>query len=135
MGSIAPRIYEGKLAIVTGSARGLSTIPCSQVVPLPLRFPSLGIGSAIVRNLASKGSNVVINYATEGSDAPAAALAAELEQTYSIRALPLRADITSRSECERLVSATKEHFRHPLSLIHISEPTRHVVGSRMPSSA
>ncbi|PLN85279.1 NAD(P)-binding protein [Aspergillus taichungensis] len=108
----AHEVAHGSLWLAS-AARGLSTIPCSHIVPLPLTFPSLGIGSAIVRNLASKGSNVVINYATEGSDAAAAALAAELEQAYSIRALPLRADITSRSECERLVSRAKKHFRHP----------------------
>lgn len=69
-----------------------------------------GIGAAIVRNLASKGCNVVINYATEASDNAATALSEELEQAYSIRALPLRADITSREECERLVSTAKKHF-------------------------
>ncbi|EYE94826.1 SDR family NAD(P)-dependent oxidoreductase [Aspergillus ruber CBS 135680] len=85
-----PLMFEHKLAIVTGSARG--------------------IGAAIARNLASKGSNVIINYATEGSDVSAAALAAEFEETYAVRALPIRADITSRDECDRLLSTAKSHF-------------------------
>ncbi|KAL3474273.1 hypothetical protein BJX99DRAFT_271802 [Aspergillus californicus] len=72
-----------------------------------------GIGAAIVRNLASKGCNVIINYATESSDGPASLLANELEGTHSIRALPLRADITTKSECERLVAAAKENFTNP----------------------
>ncbi|KAJ5207662.1 hypothetical protein N7449_002041 [Penicillium cf. viridicatum] len=85
-----PRIYEHKLALVTGSARS--------------------IGAAIVQNLASKGCNVIINYATEASDESALALAINLENEYSVRALPIRADITSREECARIVSTAKEHF-------------------------
>lgn len=40
----------------------------------------------------------------------AAALAAEFEQIYAVRALPIRADITSRDECDRLLSTAKCHF-------------------------
>lgn len=69
-----------------------------------------GIGAAIVENLASKGCNVIINYATEGSDESAAVLATKLQKEYSVRALPIRADITSREECARIVSSAKEHF-------------------------
>ncbi|KAL4953579.1 hypothetical protein BDW69DRAFT_200131 [Aspergillus filifer] len=69
-----------------------------------------GVGAAIVRNLASKGCNVIINYATQSSDEPAASLASELEKTYSIRALPIRADITTKEECELIVSSAKEFF-------------------------
>ncbi|KAJ5278602.1 hypothetical protein N7478_003974 [Penicillium angulare] len=95
MGSISngpcpTRIYENKIALVTGSARS--------------------IGAAIVRNLASKGCHVIINYATPASDKPAQDLASELEATHSIRALPIRADITTKSECERIVSTAKEYF-------------------------
>ncbi|KAL4874556.1 hypothetical protein BJY04DRAFT_211985 [Aspergillus karnatakaensis] len=72
-----------------------------------------GIGAAIVRNLASKGCNVIINYATASSDAPASALVTELEATHSIRALAIRADITSKSECERIVSTAKNTFKDP----------------------
>ncbi|KAL4793092.1 hypothetical protein BDV19DRAFT_380381 [Aspergillus venezuelensis] len=70
----------------------------------------ISIGAAIVRNLASKGCNVIINYATQSSNDPAAALASELEQTHSIRALPIRADITTKEECERVVSEAKQFF-------------------------
>ena len=72
-----------------------------------------GIGAAIVENLASKGCNVIINYATEGSDESAATLATKLQKEYSVRALPIRADITSREECARIVSSAKEQFTNP----------------------
>ncbi|KAJ5887857.1 hypothetical protein N7495_007898 [Penicillium taxi] len=88
---VAPtRMFESKLAIVTGSARS--------------------IGAAIARNLASKGCNVIINYATKSSDSLAKALAIELEQEYSIQALPVQADISSRAQCESLIAVTKNHF-------------------------
>ncbi|BCS25354.1 SDR family NAD(P)-dependent oxidoreductase [Aspergillus puulaauensis] len=91
--SSIPRIYEGKLALVTGSARS--------------------IGAEIARNFASKGCNVIINYATASSDERAATLAAQLEKEFGIQALPIRADITTREECERIVSAAKEKFTNP----------------------
>ncbi|KAL4928048.1 SDR family NAD(P)-dependent oxidoreductase [Aspergillus undulatus] len=73
----------------------------------------ISIGAAIVRNFASKGCNLIINYATQSSDEPAAALASDLEKTYSIRALPIRADITTKDECERVVSTAKQRFVNP----------------------
>ncbi|KAK7741742.1 hypothetical protein SLS53_004805 [Cytospora paraplurivora] len=87
------RLHEGKLAIVTGSARS--------------------IGAAIVRNLASKGCNIIINYATASSDGPAAKLASELETTHGVRAVPVRADISRASECDRIIAAARENFSHP----------------------
>ncbi|CAG7934918.1 unnamed protein product [Penicillium salamii] len=89
---MSSRAYTEKLAIVTGSSRG--------------------IGAAIVQNLASKGCNVVVNYTSEASDAAAQKLACELERMYEVVALPFRADITSREECEGLVSAVRQRFTH-----------------------
>lgn len=66
-----------------------------------------------MQNLASKGCNVVINYATAESDAAATALATELEEKHSVGALSVRADISSRSESERLVSEAKTRFTSP----------------------
>ncbi|CAG8930610.1 unnamed protein product [Penicillium salamii] len=87
---MSSHVYKEKLAIVTGSSRG--------------------IGAAIAQNLASKGCNVVVNYTSEASDAAAQKLASELERMYGVVALPFRADITSREECEGLVSAVRERF-------------------------
>ncbi|CAG8088291.1 unnamed protein product [Penicillium salamii] len=89
---MSSRVYEEKLAIVTGSSRG--------------------IGAAIAQNLASKGCNVVVNYTSEASDVIAQKVASELERMYGVVALPFRADITSREECEGLVSAVRERFTH-----------------------
>lgn len=46
-----------------------------------------------MRNLASKGCDFIINYATVTSNSAATTLARELEQSHSIRTLALRADI------------------------------------------
>lgn len=46
----------------------------------------------------------------ERSDASSKILATELAQTHAIIALPARADITSRAECECLVGMAKNTF-------------------------
>ncbi|KAJ4208400.1 hypothetical protein NW767_001504 [Fusarium falciforme] len=84
------RVHEGKLAIVTGSARG--------------------IGSYIVRVLAARGANILVNYATESSDGPAATLCKELEEKHSVKAVPCRADISKAENCDSLIAVCKEHF-------------------------
>lgn len=53
---------------------------------------------------------MIINYVTEASDIAATALALELQQQHSVRALPIRADITSREKCEQLVATARSHF-------------------------
>ncbi|KAI2464227.1 NAD(P)-binding protein [Annulohypoxylon bovei var. microspora] len=90
---VVPRALEGKLAIVTGSARG--------------------IGVAIVRNLASKGCNIVVNYVTEASDEAASELCSELEEVYSVKATRLRADVSKREDCARIIEEAKVHFADP----------------------
>ncbi|KAI0884102.1 3-oxoacyl-acyl-carrier-protein reductase [Annulohypoxylon maeteangense] len=87
---VVPRILEGKLAIVTGSARG--------------------IGAAIVRNLASKGCNIVINYATKASDEAASKACAELEKDFGVKAIRVRADVSQRADCAKIIEASKTHF-------------------------
>ncbi|KAF7926635.1 uncharacterized protein EAE97_010144 [Botrytis byssoidea] len=87
-----PRVHEGKLAIVTGSARS--------------------IGAGIVRKLASKGCNIVINYATTSSDDAAATLKAELESKHRIKAITVRADISTSAGCEQIIAAAKENFKN-----------------------
>ncbi|RAL61892.1 hypothetical protein DID88_002956 [Monilinia fructigena] len=84
------RVHEGKLAIVTGSARG--------------------IGAGIVRKLASKGCNIVINHVTASSDEEATLLKTELELKHSIKAIVVRADISTTAGCESIIAAAKENF-------------------------
>jgi len=90
MAATQSRVHEGKLAIVTGSARS--------------------IGAAIVRKLASKGCNILINYATTASDAPASSLATELTSTHSVKAATVRADIGTTEGSDAIITAAKKHF-------------------------
>ncbi|KAK6081514.1 short chain dehydrogenase [Seiridium cupressi] len=83
----AQRHHEGKVAIVTGSARS--------------------IGAAIARNLAAKGANVLISYLTEGSDVAATELSKELSATYNVKAVPCRADIATKEGCEKIIETCK----------------------------
>ncbi|TPX06896.1 uncharacterized protein E0L32_002392 [Thyridium curvatum] len=79
-----PRVLEGKLAIVTGSSRG--------------------IGAAIAENLASKGANIVVNHTSPSSAEPAAALAARLSAAHSVKTLVIRADLGTPDGPAQLVS-------------------------------
>ncbi|KUI68960.1 Tetrahydroxynaphthalene reductase [Cytospora mali] len=72
------KLHEGRLAIVTGSERS--------------------IGAVFVRNLTSKGCNIIINYATTASDERAAKLASEISKT---------------SECEKIIGAVNKHLTDP----------------------
>lgn len=80
---------------------------------LTQRLSLLGFGAAVATHLASRGANVVINYATSSSDKTAADLAAHLSKTYNVRALPVRADLLDPSAPAALVEAAKEHFTNP----------------------
>ncbi|KAH8661971.1 short chain dehydrogenase [Xylariales sp. PMI_506] len=84
------RVHEGKVAIITGSSRS--------------------IGAAIARNLAAKGAHVLISYLTEGSDAQAKALAEEITAAHGVKAVPCRADITTKEGCDAIISACKASF-------------------------
>lgn len=84
------RPLEGKLAIVTGSSRG--------------------IGAAIAENLASKGANLVINYTSSSSAELAQSLSSELASTHNIRAIPVQADVGTPGGPASLVSAVKSAF-------------------------
>ncbi|KAK7419303.1 hypothetical protein QQX98_003455 [Neonectria punicea] len=84
------RVHDGKLAIITGSARG--------------------IGAYIARHLAAKGANILVNYMTESSDGKAAALCKELEENHSVKAVPCREDISHIEGCNRVISACQDNF-------------------------
>ncbi|KAI2777944.1 NAD(P)-binding protein [Daldinia loculata] len=88
-----PRVHEGKLALVTGSARS--------------------IGAAIVRNLASKGCNIIVNHTTETSDKAAADLCSELQTAHGVKAIWVRANVSNREGCDKIVEAAKTHFTNP----------------------
>jgi 3-oxoacyl-[acyl-carrier protein] reductase len=79
---------KGKTAIVTGGSRGL--------------------GEAICRILASEGVNIVLNYVSD--DARAKRAAAEISNIYSVRVLPVRADVSDEAQAEALFEKTAEAF-------------------------
>ncbi|KAL1863939.1 hypothetical protein VTK73DRAFT_6318 [Phialemonium thermophilum] len=84
------RVLEGKLAIVTGSSRG--------------------IGAAIAENLASKGSNVILNYTSASSASLASNLAKSLETQHGIRTSVVQADIGTPEGSARVIEAAKAAF-------------------------
>ncbi len=79
---------KGKTAIVTGASRG--------------------IGRATALALAKAGADIVINYNRSGEAAEE--VKAEIEAAGS-RALSVRADVSSYSDCEALASAAIDHFK------------------------
>ncbi|KAF2864074.1 NAD(P)-binding protein [Piedraia hortae CBS 480.64] len=87
---MANRILEGKLSVVTGGSRG--------------------IGAAICANLASKGSNIVINYTSTKSTSLAESLCEKLTKEYSVQVLCVQADLGSREGPGELIAKTVNHF-------------------------
>ncbi|WP_026505579.1 SDR family NAD(P)-dependent oxidoreductase [Butyrivibrio sp. NC3005] len=80
----------GKTAIITGGSRG--------------------IGAALTKKLGENGYNVVINYRSESSKALSDNIAKELEETYGVETLVVRADVSKYEDCENLVKAAVERF-------------------------
>jgi 3-oxoacyl-[acyl-carrier protein] reductase len=79
--------FEGRVAIITGGSRG--------------------IGRAIVRELAARGTRVVFSYTK--NRAMADALVAEIENAGG-RAFAFQADVTDAKAAERMVHAVKSQF-------------------------
>jgi 3-oxoacyl-[acyl-carrier protein] reductase len=75
---------QGKVAIVTGGGTGM--------------------GKAIAKLLAVSGPHVVVNYSR--SEADALATAKDLE-TNNVKALPIKADVSSAAEVASLVAQTE----------------------------
>jgi 3-oxoacyl-[acyl-carrier protein] reductase len=81
------RRLEGKVAIVTGSSRG--------------------IGKAIAERFAAEGAKVTVNYAGREREANAVA---ESIKAGGGDALSVRADVSSSADVRNLVRATVDHF-------------------------
>jgi NAD(P)-dependent dehydrogenase (short-subunit alcohol dehydrogenase family) len=72
-----------------------------------------GFGAALATYLASRGANIVVNYANSSSDSTAKELATNLSTTYKIKALPVRADLLDPTAPATLIAAAKAHFSKP----------------------
>ena len=105
--SSPPRVFEGKLAIITGASR--STLIFS-ILDFNTKLTLTGFGAALATHFASRGANVVINYATTASTQLAEDLATKLSSAYNITALPVRADLLDPSAPALLVETAKAHF-------------------------
>ena len=75
-----------KIALVTGSA--------------------IGIGRAVIIELAKNGYDVVINYHT--SKEKALQLQKYVQDTYHVRALAVQADVSVEAEVDRMIAETEE---------------------------
>lgn len=85
---------NGKLALVTGSAKGL--------------------GKMTARSLAEQGCDVVINYLHSKQEAQA--LIEEL-RSYGVRAIALQADITSREQLTTLVEQAQQQLGSSIDIL------------------
>jgi len=99
---------EGKVAIITGSSRG--------------------IGRAIAENLAGAGAKVIINYASNATAAQE--VAAHLNQTEIIAHI-LQADVSYYGEAEKLVQDTIKLFGRVDILVNNAGITRDNLVLRM----
>lgn len=67
-----------------------------------------GIGEAISREFAKKGYDIIINYVK--SKEKAEKLKEELEATYNIKVLPIKADISNETEINNMVDVAIKEF-------------------------
>jgi acetoacetyl-CoA reductase len=93
---------DGQVAIVTGAGRG--------------------IGQAIARELAATGANVVINYGTSAETAET--LGKEVESTYGVKVLVVKADVTDYEQVGQMVGQVVETFGQVDILVNNAGITR-----------
>ncbi|KAG9229244.1 hypothetical protein BJ875DRAFT_205077 [Amylocarpus encephaloides] len=84
------RPLEGKLALVTGAARG--------------------IGVGIAHNLASKGASLILNYTSESSSGLCNELSKNLTSEYGVQCLVVQADMGTPAGPAHIINTSKNHF-------------------------
>lgn len=92
---------EGAVAIVTGS--------------------SSGVGAAVARQLAERGSHVVINYASNAAGAEETRQACE---ALGVETVVVRADVSSDKDCHRLAEAALDKWGRIDALVNNAGTTR-----------
>lgn len=88
---------KGKKAIVTGASRGL--------------------GAGIARILGREGVDVLVNYAHEGSEAKARAVAEELVGKYGVKSTAFRADVTREEAIAPLFDGAEKALEGPVDIL------------------
>ena len=101
---------KGKAAVVTGSSS------------------DEGIGAACARLLASRGCNVVVNYATDKTGGEA--IAAEC-RARGVESIAVQADVSKDEDCKRLVAAAIERWGRLDVLINNAAVTKPIPHKRM----
>ncbi len=104
-------MLQGKIAVVTGSSRG--------------------IGAAIARELAAQGATVVLNH--RDSAAQAEAVIAEIVAAGG-QAVAIQADVSSFAEAQRLIKETVDRFGHIDILVNNAGTTRDMLIMMMPEA-
>lgn len=99
---------DGKIAVVTGSSRG--------------------IGRAVAIELAKRGANVVINYVSSKAEAQSTA---DWIQSNGGQAIILQANIASNQQAEELISKTIETYNRLDILVNNAGITRDKLIMRM----
>ena len=92
---------EGAVSIVTGS--------------------SSGVGAACARQLAEKGSHIVINYASNAAGADATRVACE---AFGVETEVVQADVSDDVDCQRLAAAAIERWGRIDALVNNAGTTR-----------
>lgn len=82
-------LVKGKNALVTGASRG--------------------IGKEIALTLAKNGANVIVNYPIDSEAEAANAVVKELE-SLNVKALAVKADVTSESEVKEMIDQIDKNF-------------------------
>ncbi|QUH26252.1 3-oxoacyl-[acyl-carrier-protein] reductase [Serpentinicella alkaliphila] len=82
-------LVKGKNALVTGASRG--------------------IGKEIALTLAKNGANVIVNYPIDSEAEAANEVVKEIEK-LNVKALAVKADVTSESEVKEMVDAIDKNF-------------------------
>lgn len=100
--------FEGKVAVVTGSSRG--------------------IGRAIALRLAANGARVVVNYRSD--EAAAQAVVQEIEETGG-QAIAVRADVSQAAEAQALIDAAQKAYGRVDILVNNAGTTRDTLLMRM----
>jgi len=108
-GRSAAPILDGKVALVTGAARG--------------------IGRAIAWELAAEGAHVAVNY--RESAAGAEMLCTEIEAQLQGQAVAIQGDISVATEVDRVVSTVAERFGRVDILVNNAGITRDKLLLRM----
>ncbi|KJY02380.1 3-ketoacyl-acyl carrier protein reductase [Zymoseptoria brevis] len=97
MAPTQPRTLEGKVAIVTGSTRG--------------------IGRSIALDLAARGAKVTITYTSDKSQSAAKELISEIKSSANSDAIAVQADLRDTASPKKIVDETVKAFGKDIDIL------------------